>query len=77
MLENLSWPLNRYKTFWKMNAYDKSTELRTGEYHEGGGHQITWAMKTFFQKNLEPGHITTFESPNWNEGLSRKHTATG
>ena len=60
-----------------MNACDKSAQFRTGEYHEGGGHQITWALKNFFLKNLEPDHVTTFKSPNWNKGLTRKHNTTG
>ena len=60
-----------------MNACDKSTEFRSGEYHEGGGHQITWALKFFFQKNLEPGHVTTSKSPKWNKGLTRKHATIG
>ena len=47
-----------------MNACDKSTKLKTGEYHEGGGHQITWALKTFFKRTsnqamLQPLKVLT------------------
>ena len=41
-----------------MNACDKSAELRTGEYHEGGGHQITWALKNFFLKKKTSNQAT-------------------
>ena len=35
---------------WEMNVCVELAELRTGEHHEGGGHQIFWAWKSFFLK---------------------------